>query len=59
MSAPVRQPDLADAYLTNALVDANTDDPEFGYRLLTDELDRAGHVVGEPRIWRLCSQQKL
>lgn len=56
---PVSQRELEDAYLTNALVDAYDDDPEFGYRLLADELERAGHVVGERRVWRLCSQQRL
>lgn len=56
---PVSQRELEDAYLTNALVDAYDDDPEFGYRLLADELERAGHVVGERRVWRLCSEQRL
>jgi transposase InsO family protein len=59
LAAPVSPRDLEDAYLTNALINAHGDDPEFGYRLLTDELDRAGLVVGERRVWRLCSQQKL
>ena len=58
-AAPVSQRDLEDAYLTNALVDAHADDPEFGYRLLADELDRAGLATAERRVWRLCSQQKL
>ncbi|MCU1672897.1 MAG: Integrase catalytic region [Frankiales bacterium] len=56
---PVSQRDLDDAYFTNLLVDAYVDDPEFGYRLLADELDKLGHAVGERRVWRLCSQQKL
>ena len=56
---PVSPRELQDAYLTNALVDAYGDDPDFGYRLLADELERAGHVVGERRVWRLCSQQQL
>jgi transposase InsO family protein len=56
---PVSQRDLDDAYFTNLLVDAYADDPEFGYRLLADELDKLGHSVGERRVWRLCSQQKL
>jgi putative transposase len=43
---PVSQRDLEDAYLTHALVQAYEDDPEFGYRLLADELERAGHLVG-------------
>jgi transposase InsO family protein len=59
LANPVSDRDLADAYLTNALVDAHRDDPAFGYRFLADELDRAGHVLGERRVWRLCSQQKL
>ena len=52
-------PGLDDAHLTNALVDVHADDPEFGYRFLADELERAGHSVGERRVWRLCSQQRL
>ncbi len=56
---PVSQRELEDAYLTNALVDAHDDDPEFGYRFLTDELERLGERVGERRVWRLCSQQRL
>jgi putative transposase len=56
---PVSDRDLDDAYLTNELIDAHADDPEFGYRFLADELERAGHTVGERRVWRLCRQQRL
>lgn len=56
---PVSQRDLTDAYLTNALLDAHGDDPAFGYRFLADELERGGITVGERRVWRLCSQQKI
>ena len=56
---PCSQRDLDDAHLTNALVDLHEDDPEFGYRFLTDELQAAGHRVGERRVWRLCRQQRL
>jgi hypothetical protein len=59
LAAPVSDREVEDAYLTNALIDAHADDPEFGYRLLADELERLGEVVGERRVWRLCSQQKL
>ena len=58
-AAPISGRDLEDAYLTNALIDAHGDDPEFGYRFLADEVAGAGLVAGERRIWRLCSQQKL
>ena len=59
LAQPIGRRELDDAYLTNALVDAHHDDPEFGYRFLADELERAGHDVGERRVWRLCSQQRL
>lgn len=59
LANPVSPRDLEDAYLTNALIDAHGDDPAFGYRFLSDELERAGITVGERRIWRLCSQQRL
>ena len=59
LAKPISDRDLHDAYLTNELVDAHRDDPEFGYRFLADELERAGHQVGERRVWRLCSQQGL
>ncbi len=54
LAHPVSERDLENAYLTNALLDAHGEDPEFGYRLLADELERAGHVVGEHRGWRFC-----
>jgi len=59
LKSPISDRELEDAYLTNALIDAHGDDPEFGYRFLADELERAGRDVGERRVWRLCSQQKL
>jgi len=59
LASPASDRHLEDAYLTHALVDAHEDDPEFGYRFLADELERAGHEVGERRVWQLCSQQKL
>ncbi|HEY3549327.1 MAG TPA: transposase [Propionicimonas sp.] len=59
LAAPVSGRDLEDAYLTNALVDAHGDDPAFGYRFLADELERAGQRIGERRVWRLCSTQRI
>jgi putative transposase len=56
---PCSTRDLANAYLTNALVDAHADDPPFGYRFLADELERQGQAVSERRVWRLCSDQGL
>jgi len=59
LANPVSGRELDDAYLTNALLDAHGDDPAFGYRFLADELERAGITVGERRVWRLCSQQRI
>ncbi len=56
---PCSDRDLDDAYVTNALVDAHGEDPEFGYRFLADELEIAGHRLGERRVWRLCRDQRL
>ena len=56
---PCSDRDYDDARLTNVLVDLHGDDPEFGYRFLADELEAAGHAVGERRVWRLCRDQRL
>lgn len=51
--------DRADAELVNAILDIHCDDPEFGYRLITDELVRLGHSVSENRVHRLCQENKI
>jgi putative transposase len=56
---PCSRRDLENAYLTDAAVDVNHDDPEFGYRFIADELERLGHKVSENRVWRLCSEQRI
>ncbi len=59
LAQPVTDRDWDDAHVINMLLDAHADDPEFGYRFLADELERDGLVVGERRVWRLCSQQRI
>jgi hypothetical protein len=56
---PVTKRDLANAYLTNQLIDAHLDDPPFGYRFLADELERLGERTCERRVWRLCSEMAI
>jgi len=56
---PVCDRDWDDAHLVNAIVDIHADDPEFGYRFIADELERAGHHVGEGRVHRLCRQHRI
>lgn len=56
---PVSQREWDDAHLVNAIRDLHSDDPCFGYRFISDELERAGHKVGERRVWRLCSEHRI
>jgi transposase InsO family protein len=56
---PITDRDWADAHLTNAAIDIHHDDPEFGYRFITDELNAAGVVASRNRVNRLCTQQRL
>ena len=57
--SPVCARDLADAHLLNAIVDIHGDDPEFGYRFISDELEAAGHNASENRVHRLCRVHKI
>jgi putative transposase len=55
LARPVTTAELAEAYLANAVFDAHRDDPEFGYRFLTDEVRDAGFTVAERTVWKVCS----
>ena len=58
--SPISQRDWDDAHLINAAMDVHADDPEFGYRLIADELIHAmGFTVSENRVQRLCSLQGI
>lgn len=56
---PVTDRDWADAHLINAAIDIHHDDPEFGYRFITDELPGHGITASPKRVSRLCTQQRL
>jgi putative transposase len=56
---PVSQRDWDDAQLINAAVDIHHDDPEFGYRFITDELAGRGITASRNRVNRLCTQQRI
>ena len=56
---PVEKPavsdrDHADAVTINQIIDVNAEFPEFGYRLISDELD-----MTENRVHRLCKIQQI
>ncbi|WP_157550709.1 IS3 family transposase [Microbacterium sp. Root553] len=57
---PVAQRDWDNAHLTNAAVDLHRDEPAFGYRFISDEIEaETGLRASERRVWRLCSEQRL
>lgn len=57
---PVSRRDWDNAHLTNAAVDLHADDPAFGYRFISDEIEaESGLRASERRVWRLCSEQRL
>jgi putative transposase len=55
LANPVTDAELAEAYLANAVFDAHREDPEFGYRLLFDEVSAAGFDTTERTVWKICS----
>lgn len=56
---PVCDRDFDGARLINRIVDVHADDPEFGYRFITDELQAAGEAVSENRVHRLCRDHRI
>lgn len=58
LAAPVTPAELDHAYRANALFNAHTDDPEFGYRFLVAEARDAGELMTERTAWRICSQNR-
>ncbi len=58
LNEPVSDGLLEQAHLANAICDAHRDDPEFGYRFLTDEVRDAGYTVCERTVWRVCRDNR-
>ena len=56
---PVSQRDWEDAVLINAAFDVHQDDPDFGYRLIADELTEQGYQASENRVGRLCTLAQI
>ena len=56
---PVCRRDWDDAHLINAAIDIHHDDPEFGYRFITNELAEQGLRASRNRMNRLCTSQRL
>lgn len=59
LKAPVTNRDWEQAQLINAAKDLHAEDPQFGYRLIADDLADLGFQSSERRVWRLCSQNGI
>ena len=53
---PFTATELKEAWLANAIHTAHTDDPEFGYRFLADEVRAEGWEVSDRTVWRIASE---
>ena len=58
LAAPIPRSELEEAYLADALFEAHRDDPEYGYRLLADEVREAGHARCDRTMWRTCRDNR-
>ena len=56
---PIRSAEKLRRQRITALREAHADDPEFGYRLLTDEARQAGFPMADRAAWRLCNQSGI
>jgi transposase InsO family protein len=56
---PVSARQVEEDQLVAAIRRIHGDDPEFGYRLICDELGDLGFVVSEGRVWRLCHKHQV
>lgn len=48
-----------DIDICKAIREIHDEDPEFGYRLIADELADRGYQLSELCVWRLCSRAQV
>ncbi|MBB3665214.1 hypothetical protein FB384_004167 [Prauserella sediminis] len=58
LAQPVTDAEYDAAYVANAIFDAHREDPEFGYRLLHDEVTATGIEVSDRTVWKICSDNQ-
>lgn len=51
---PVSAREVEEAHLIGVLRELHEDDPEGGYRVLSDDIADLGYQLSERRVWRLC-----
>ncbi len=55
LAAPLTTREVERAYLADAVFEAHRADPEFGYRLLADEVREVGRAGCDRTVWRICA----
>ena len=58
LATPITDAEMETVYRANALFDAHTEDPGFGYRFLADEARDAGRAMADRTAWRICSDHR-
>ena len=56
LKKPVSDRDAFDLELLEVIREIHEEEPEFGYRFITDELHSRGYMVGEGRVNKICSR---
>lgn len=56
LANPVSDRHTQEEQIIQHIRDIHDEDPEFGYRLIADELHALGFMISERRVWRLCSK---
>lgn len=51
---PVSAREVEETHLIEVLRELHADDPEGGYRVLSDDIAELGYTLSERRVWRLC-----
>ncbi|MFJ2391518.1 IS3 family transposase [Streptomyces sp. NPDC087843] len=58
LNRPVNDAEYEQANRANALFDAHSEDPEFGYRFLADEARGVGAGMADRTAWRICRDNR-
>ena len=54
LKQPVSAREREQAHLIGVLRELHEEDPEGGYRVLSDDIAELGYQLSERRVWRLC-----
>jgi transposase InsO family protein len=56
---PISRREREDQQLLPLIREIHTNDPEYGYRFIADELKQLGHRINEKRVYRICRTHNI